>query len=255
MTFLETIRGVVALLFFQSSWSYVGRQGLGLKFVLLWVARAKEQRRRIMEHCHGALNTNPFAAGALIGTIIRAEYDVDEIRSIDRYAAVASTTLAGGGDRFFWRTLRPAAGALAVLLGLYGSPFAPLGFLIPFVLLSQGTRALGLRAGYRLGRDAAPYIQGRFDSWARQLGWFSAGVTGMIFMRDLIGGYEQFKARGSGLTAGSSAVSHLPPAFAGISLIAMLPATGIALFALYKKVSPTWLLAGSLLILLLVKVL
>ena len=232
MTLIETMRGLVALLFFQTSWSYLGRQGLGLKFALLWVARTREQRTRIMEHCQGALNTNPFAAGAVVGAIVKAEYDVEGLKSIDRYAAVASTTLAGGGDRFFWQTLRPASGALAVLLGLFGSPLAPLAFLIPFDLLSQGTRALGLRLGYRLGRESLPHLQSRFDNWARQLGWFTAGILGMILVRILLSEH---------------------PLVAGIPLLAMIPATATALIALYRRVSATWLLLVFLLILLLLK--
>jgi mannose/fructose/N-acetylgalactosamine-specific phosphotransferase system component IID len=230
---LEIVRGLLALLFFQTSWSYVGRQGLGLKFVLLWVARTREQRQRIMEHCRGALNTNPFAAGAVIGSIVRAEYETQELKTIDRYTAVAQTTLAAGGDRFFWQVLRPALTALAVLLGLFQSPFAPLGFLVAFNTVTQGTRAIGLRQGYERGRDAIPALQGQFDRWSRSLGWFAAVVVGMILAHGLLGDPPK------------GAV--FPFAWDARALI-MIPVTAVSYLALRRNISQTYLLLMFLLI-------
>jgi len=227
MGFVEIARGLFALLFFQTSWSFQGRQGLGLKFVLLVTSRTREQRRRIMEHARGALNTNPFSAGALVGAIERAEYDVQELQTIDRFAVTAQRVLAAGGDVFFWQTLRPALTALAVLLALFGSPFAPFAFLIAFNALTLGTRAIGLRLGYRQGRECVPLLQARFDRWTRTLTLFASVVVGMILVPALLGGH---------------------PLHVSITMLAMLPLIAVAFIALRRNVSPTYLLIISLLI-------
>ena len=227
MGFVEIARGLFALLFFQTSWSFQGRQGLGLKFVLLFTARTREQRRLIMEHARGALNTNPFAAGALVGAIERAEYDVQELQTINRFATTAQRVLAAGGDVFFWQTLRPALTALAVLLGLFGSPVAPVAFLIAFNAVTMGTRALGLRLGYQRGRDCVPLLQAQFDRWTRTLTIFASVLVGMIVTRAVLG---------------------VHPLRLSAPMIAMLPLTGLAWLALTRRMSPTWLLLISLLI-------
>jgi|GEM_PF-3141878 mannose/fructose/N-acetylgalactosamine-specific phosphotransferase system component IID len=225
---LEIARGLFALLFFQTSWSFQGRQGLGLKFVLLLTSRTREQRQRIMEHAKGALNTNPFAAGAVVGAIERAEYDVQELQTTNRFVTTAQRVLAAGGDLFFWQTLRPALTALAVMLGLFGSPFAPFAFLIAFNAVTMGTRAIGLRLGYQQGRECVPLLQGQFDRWTRSLTPFAAVVVGMILTRAVLG---------------------VHPLRLSAPMIATLPLVGLAWLALTRRVSPTWLLLISLLIL------
>jgi mannose/fructose/N-acetylgalactosamine-specific phosphotransferase system component IID len=232
MGVLEIARGLLALLFLQTSWSYAGRQGLGLKFVLLAVARKKDQRLRIMEHCRGVFNTNPFVAGAVVGTIVRAEYEVQELRTIDRFAETAQATLAAGGDRFFWQTLRPALSALAVLLGLFWSPVAPLGFLIAFNGVSQGSRVIGLRLGYTQRRNATPVLQKQFDKWTHSLSMFAALITGMILTRGLLG--EK-------------------PLALGMPLVLTIPIAAVSYFAIRRNVNQTYLLIISLLIFLALK--
>jgi mannose/fructose/N-acetylgalactosamine-specific phosphotransferase system component IID len=227
MGLVEIARGLFALLFFQTSWSFKGRQGLGLKFVLLLTSRTREQRRRIMEHSRGALNTNPFAAGAVVGAIERAEYDVQELQTIDRFATTAQRVLAAGGDVFFWQTLRPALTALAVLLGLFGSPFAPFAFLIVFNTVTMGTRAIGLRLGYLRGRECVPLLQARFDRWTRTLTLFASVLVGMILTRAFLGEH---------------------PLHFSAATAAMLPLIAVAFFALRRNISPTYLLLISLLI-------
>lgn len=224
---LRLARGLLSLLFFQTSWSYKGKQGLGLKFVLLNIAQTRQQRQRIMEHARGSLNTNPFAAGAIVGAIARAEFDVQELTTIDRFAWLAQRVLAAAGDRFFWHDLRPALTALAVLLALYGVSAAPLFFLIGFNVVAQGTRALGMHLGYTRGRDCVPELQKRFDQWSRIIAIAAALFTGAVFAYGILG-------------CGRFHTDHA---------LAMLGLTAFALWAMgRRRWSPTLILTIALLI-------
>lgn len=231
----EVIRGLLVLLFYQTSWSYIGRQGLGLKFALLWTANHAAQRARIMAHCRGALNTNPFVAGMVVGSILRAEDEALELEKIDRSAQVAQSTLAAGGDRFFWQTLRPALGGLSVIatmIWLLAVPDNPGWFpilailLLPlgFTLTAQGVRLWGLRNGYRKGMAAISILQRGFDRLTRVIGFAGAGLAGMLIT-----------GAGIGLLGDRSGYWFLPLA-------------GLAYVGLLLRISQTYLYLALLLI-------
>jgi mannose/fructose/N-acetylgalactosamine-specific phosphotransferase system component IID len=201
-----------------------------------------------MEHCRGALNTNPFSAGAVVGTIARAEDVAQEISSIDRIASVAQSTLAAGGDRFFWQTLRPALTALGVVLGLMHSPFAPLGFLLAFNFVTQGTRALGLRLGYEQGRAAIPTLQDRYDRWTRSLVPFAAVVTGLIFFLGLFG---RRLAEAPGMKVAAAGLGHLSTTIGRVPVRIswlLIPLAILSWLGLRLRISQTYLLLIFLLI-------
>jgi mannose/fructose/N-acetylgalactosamine-specific phosphotransferase system component IID len=222
-----------------------------------------------MQHCTGALNTNPFTAGFLVGSITRAEYDARQLAEIDRYTDVAQRTLAAGGDRFFWQNLRPTLTALAVLLALYVpeaavpgaqsalwrfvlSLWPVLAFLIPFNAVAQLTRAYGLKIGYAHGPSALALLQTRLDRWTRSLAPFAALLCGMLLTRAFLTLASHPPASSlKPLTSSALRLFYsLPPS---LPQLLLLPAAVVAWLLARARVSQTYVLLLFLLILFLFK--
>ncbi|MEO0092002.1 MAG: PTS system mannose/fructose/sorbose family transporter subunit IID [candidate division WOR-3 bacterium] len=169
MTNWEAIKGLITLFFLQTSWSYAGKQTLGFLYAWISLTRTSAQEKRDLKNLVGkktGFNTNPYCAGLLLGIALNNEANIAK-----EWFVTLQHILGGLGDEFFWRTLRPLLLALVTLfliLGYYQNKlniysigifkFAPLLFLIPYVIITQRVRLKGLIDGVRYGQKATVFL-------------------------------------------------------------------------------------------------
>jgi len=178
------VTGAIALLLIQASWSYQGGQGLGFAVAALALARDRETRARVFAKYRGLFNTNPFMAGPLLG--IAVHYERQDNPDIDRMLGALQSSMGASGDGFFWRQLRPGVSVLAVLLGTYRLQFAPVVFLLPFVLVSQAVRFVGLQRGLATGKTAAIDLSRWLAMNASRFDTVVAVMVGMLATRAVV---------------------------------------------------------------------
>lgn len=165
----EIIKGFVSLFFLQTSWSYAGKQTLGFLYAWISLTKASAQEKKDLKNLIGkkiGFNTNPYCAGLLLGIALNNEANIAK-----EWFITLQHILGGLGDEYFWRTLRPLLLALATLfliLGYYQNKlniysigifkFAPLLFLIPYLIITQRIRLKGLINGIRYGQKATVFL-------------------------------------------------------------------------------------------------
>lgn len=176
MTLAERAAMFVRSLFLQAVFSPERMQALGFAWALdpwlvkVWgrdAAALAEARRRHL----ACFNTNPYAAGFVLGLTCRLEEEAAAAPAPERDAklqraaalkAAASTGLAGAADAFFWGALRQALAFAALLLGLVLLHLGAWGWaLAPAALVVLGWNApalwarwTGLARGYAGGEKA-----------------------------------------------------------------------------------------------------
>jgi mannose/fructose/N-acetylgalactosamine-specific phosphotransferase system component IID len=172
------------LLVVQASWSFLGAQALGFRMVLAALFRDPAARRQVLAKYRGAVNTNPFLAGALAGIV--AHYERRGSAEGERLFGALQSGFGSSGDAFFWRVLRPGLSVLAVLAGTLRPEVAGLFFLVPFAAVNQGVRLYGLRRGLARGRDAAVELSGLLTRAASVGSSLFAFLTGVLALRGII---------------------------------------------------------------------
>lgn len=163
-------------LLLQAAFGPERMQALGFSWALdpwlvkLWgrdAAALAEARKR---HA-SCFNTNPYAAGFLLGMTCRLEEEAaaapagvrsDKLSRLAALKGAASAGLAGAADSFFWGGLRPALAFASILLALIllrlgAGAWALIP--VPFYLLAWNAPAVwarwkGLASGYAGGEKA-----------------------------------------------------------------------------------------------------
>lgn len=174
-------------LFIQAGFSPDAMQTLGLLYALepAWrhLYPDEERRREAVRRHLTPFNTHPYAAAALVGGILH--YEVKLARGegtaddVTRFKQTMMGPFAALGDGFFWLSLRPATGAVAValvpLLGLW----APLLFLVLYNAVHFATRTWLFVRGYRLGSTLVMRISElKVPLWSNRLRTVSALAAG-----------------------------------------------------------------------------
>jgi mannose/fructose/N-acetylgalactosamine-specific phosphotransferase system component IID len=164
----------------QLSWNRRTMQDLGWITVCLPKLSSPEQRQELVRGESGFRNTNPYLAGLLLGSVVRAHAD-GEIQRLRPFADAVSRNLGAAGDALFWTGLRPAMmlwAAVGVLLGWWP---AVLVLLVIFAAASAGLRLWLFRRGERLGyaiiSDLDSGVFQRATSWSRGLAWGAGGAV------------------------------------------------------------------------------
>lgn len=157
MNKLTRARILLRSLWLQASWSFEGLQALGFcwamepaldEFYGAGGPERVEAARRYTE----TFNTHPFFAPALLGCALRLEERGEGSRVKDIWQ-VAMGPFGGLGDSFFWGGLKPFLAAAAVLALLLGIKWAPLAFLLTWLIISVYTRVLFFQIGYLKGEE------------------------------------------------------------------------------------------------------
>lgn len=241
------IKSALALSLLQASWSYQGKQTIGFLFALLTIKNRSDKKKQII--INSAFNTNPYCAGCLLG-VLQHYQEVPE-----EWFIALQHTFGSLGDEFFWRILRPILSSLAILLSLYGYLFAeniyltgvyriaPLFFLVPFILISQGVKLQWLVKAIKSGRSACISLANYLRKPLPKLYHGFAFIAGMIFTVVIVVLLFGFDHQ---VTTASKSIVLI-----GLILISIF-STGLIL---RTERSSTYLLIGGLLIFLIFKLL
>lgn len=200
----------------QTAWNPAGMQNLGLAHAL-WPAfealypDAAARREALRRHLT-PFNTHPYLAAAIVGGVLHLEERVARgempASRVDTFKALLMGPLAALGDGFFWRSLRPAFGALAILLA-FG--LGIVGVLIALALYNAVHLSLRLRlfqAGYRHGEGVLELIaRWRFDKRRDATRRLSAAFVGAFAALVSLAPPAFFCAPGKGLPVPESSPS------------------------------------------------
>lgn len=174
-------------LFLQAGFSTEGMQSLGLAYALspaLLALYPDAERRQAAFRRHLTLfNTHPYVAAGIVGGILFHEQRVASgeatAESVERFKASLMGPLAALGDGFFWLSLRPAVGAVSVvlvpLLGVWAVAF----YVAVYNLVHLTARGWLFRAGLSSGDALVSRLKGwRLPVWSNRLRVVSAGAAG-----------------------------------------------------------------------------
>ncbi|MFO0595233.1 MAG: PTS system mannose/fructose/sorbose family transporter subunit IID [Myxococcaceae bacterium] len=226
-------------LFIQAGFSPEAMQSLGLLYVLApaWPRLFPDEARRqeaVQRHL-SPFNTHPYAAAAMVGGILfheeRLARGEGTAEDVERFKQTFMGPLAALGDGFFWLSLRPAMGALAVALTPWLGAWSVVLFLATYNAVHFVTRLWLFSTGYRYGGGA---VVMKLSAWKvplwsnrlRAVAVAAAAVSALWFADALavVGG--QARALGAGsLVLGAA-----------------------SWWLLQRKVSPVWLLYGAALV-------
>jgi mannose/fructose/N-acetylgalactosamine-specific phosphotransferase system component IID len=187
----------------QAGWNFDRMQNLGFAWSMLPPLREiypdKERRTEALLRHMDLVNTHPFMAPLLMGSVIRAEQEGSHAGA----AAAAQRTatlkqalcgpLAAIGDSLFWATLRPLAALAAVSVAWMApelGPVAPMAtFLGLFNLPHLVIRFNGIFQGYTLGSSVSEYLR-RTDTQ----GVIAAfRLAAMILVGSTLAGFGRFE--------------------------------------------------------------
>ncbi len=146
--------------FSQGSFTVKYRQNVGFAFCLepagkkIWKDR-EDLRKFYLRHLE-FYNGNPFMVSLVLGAVARMEErlrDGDGIKEedINRFKAAVGQAVGSVGDRFFWRTLRPFALVMGLLVACLAGVWGAVVFLALYNIPVLYLRWYWLRAGYTLG--------------------------------------------------------------------------------------------------------
>ena len=174
-------------LFIQAGFNSQGMQSLGLLYALYPALEElypqpqprQEAARRHLE----AFNTHPYVAAGIIGGVLFHELRIADgeatAEQVSAFKRALMGPLAAMGDSFFWLSLKPACGALAVASVPWLGAWSALVFLGLYNIVHLTARAylfsLGLRTGpsmlEQVGRLRVPF-------WSEWLRGIAAGCAG-----------------------------------------------------------------------------
>lgn len=154
-------RAFLRLFAIQGAWNYERLTGIGMGYAaepLLEDLKLSDPARHAEAAVRSAeyFNSHPYLAGAALGALVRAEYDLVPGAQISRLRTALTSPLGALGDQLFWVGLVPAtvaAAGLAVVLGLGVGTVVLLvaGYNAIRVATSWWALRVGLSSGMRLG--------------------------------------------------------------------------------------------------------
>jgi PTS system mannose-specific IID component len=201
--------------FLQAGFSLESMQTLGLLYSLepgLRELYPDEARRTEAVRRHLIpFNTHPYVAAGLVGGILfheaRVSRGLARPEEAIRFRESLMGPLAALGDGFFWRSLRPAVGALSAALVPFIQGWAAVVFVVAYNLVHLSLRGLLFWAGWTLGDGLVARIsQVRLPTWGNRLRAVAAGAAGglgawlVVAFGQQVGGEDTL-----GLTAGALA--------------------------------------------------
>lgn len=261
MGLIEIIKSAFVVIFLQTSWSYVGRQTLGILYAIILLSKdrtdnsgqgptKKQLKERIWQKM--SLNTNPYCAGVILGIALNKQGEIFKESFFSMQHIFGSI-----GDEFFWHLLRPTLVSLAVVMLFIGYfyshtihtfsilMFSPLLFLIPYNIIAQGTRIRGLYQGKKYGKNAAISLIEMLRKPIPKLYNILAYIMGVLLIFFLLIFLTNFSGQINNLVC----LKHLIRLFLGIFIIV------ISYILLRSERASSYLLISGLLIFLVIKLL
>ncbi len=181
------LKVLVRSLFIQAGFNLEGMQSLGLVYAL---SPALEQlypepmaRTRALQRHLAPFNTHPYVAAAIIGGILFHEVRIargeEPEQKVSDFKRALIGPLAALGDGFFWLSLRPAVGALAVATVPLLEAYSALLFLVLYNLVHLWARAQLFVLGWRRGEGMLEALARlKAPAWAERLRRLAAAAGG-----------------------------------------------------------------------------
>lgn len=198
-------------LFIQAGFNAEGMQSLGMLYALYPALRElypdpAQQQEAARRHL-STFNTHPYVAAAIIGGALFHERRIvdgeEPAEKVNEFKASLMGPLAALGDGFFWLSLRPAVGALAVVTVPWLGAWSALLFLVLYNAVHLTARGylffLGLEHGEGMVAKLAALDIPR---WSERLRRVAAGCAGGLAAFLAIQYGAQQGGRGAPLLAG-----------------------------------------------------
>ncbi len=160
LSFWTLLQVYLRSFFTQGSFSISYRQNIGFAFCIepagIKIWKEEEARRKFYLRHLEYYNGNPFMATLVLGAVIRMEErlrDGDGIAEddINRFKAAVGQAVGSVGDRLFWRTMRPFALTLGLIVAYIFGVAGAFVFLALFNLPVFYLKWRWLIRGYELG--------------------------------------------------------------------------------------------------------
>ncbi len=252
MTFSERLKIFFRLHFLQCLWNYKGMQHFGclsaLRPVLSRLYGGQdylEAEKRQAQY----FNTHPYFAPICMGVVAKLEEELKagsfaKPEMIPVLKNRMSGPLAAVGDAYFWETLRPITGSLAVLCILAFGPGSDAALVslvvlvLAYILPVEWIRWQGFSWGYRHGLNVVDVLKKKDFHGSmrrvRNMGALLLGMTVIVFLLD--GGSLCPACAGDVTTTPGTAAAAWAPFFIRAAVL------GLVLLATLAKWSPTVLL-------------
>lgn len=247
--------------FMMSAWNFQRMLNIGFLYSIIPAFRVlnltQEKQKEFLQRHLAFFNTHPYFASYILGLVIKKEEqiaDSDEttVNPPDTMQVIESTKrmfmgpFGALGDSFFWGTLRPFLGLIAVLISVlcYSAPklfwFGPVIFLLTYNIFHEYVRLKGVFVGYRHGEQTIQYIQ----KLNLQKTMHTIQNLGILFAGMLFGLFAFFSPIHIHLENMSLYL------VAALNLVVFLFVAGVFFYGLQKKISTTKLFFAGLGILL-----
>lgn len=174
-------------LFIQAGFNAEGMQSLGMLYALYPALREfypdpHEQQEAARRHL-STFNTHPYVAAAIIGGILYYERRIADgeaaAEKVSEFKSALMGPLAAMGDGFFWLSLRPACGALAVASVPWIGAWSALLFLVLYNLVHLTARGYLFFVGLEYGEGMVERIALMdIPWWGERLRRVAAGCAG-----------------------------------------------------------------------------
>ncbi|BDC90299.1 PTS mannose transporter subunit IID [Leptogranulimonas caecicola] len=237
----------------EFSWTYYKQ--MNIAFCLMLANMLKKIYRNDPEGYKAALERHlaffnitvqfaPFVGGVAISMEERVARGEIEPESVNDVKAALMGPLSGIGDSIFLATIRVIAAAVGIALCQAGNPFGPIAFLLIFNIPGFWLRIWGVQKGYELGVD--------FLAKAQENGLMTKVMTAVSIVGIMVVGamsVDMFWASipieigvGENVQTVQDILDGIMPGMLGMA------AFWIYYWLLSKKISPSWLIVGSMLL-------
>lgn len=237
----------------EFSWTYVNQMGLAFGLMVkkmlkkIWHDDPAGYAAALERHTaffNITVALAPFVGGIAMSMEERIKAGELPPESVNDVKAALMGPLSGVGDAIFLTTIRVVAAGIAVSMAAEGNPFGPILFLLIFNVPQYILRVWGIVKGYELGvglLDAASE-SGIMDKLIK-----GAGIVGMMVVGSMT--CSMFWATlavsfGSGeeVTMLQDVLNGIMPGMLGLGCM------GIYYWLLGKKIHPSFLILGTMLV-------
>lgn len=187
LTALTRWRVFYRSLFIQAGFNSAGLQSLGLLYAVYPALKElysdpQQQQEAARRHL-SAFNTHPYVAAAIIGGVLFHEQRIadheEPPEQVTQFKRALMGPLAAMGDGFFWLSLKPACGALAVATIPWLGAGSAVLFLVLYNLVHVTARAYLFKLGARRGEGMIEALAKlRIPWWSDRLRQIAAACAG-----------------------------------------------------------------------------
>jgi fructoselysine and glucoselysine-specific PTS system IID component len=241
----------VGALGMEFSWTYANQ--MGIAFCLMIMKMLKKIYRDDPEGYAKALERHvvffnitpqiaPFVGGIAISMEEKIAKGELEPESVNEVKAALMGPLSGIGDSIFLTCIRIVAVALGISLCQSGNPLGPIVYLLIYNVPAFWLRIWGVQKGYEVGVDL---LTGAEKSGLMDVIMQIAGIVGCMVIGSMT--KDMFWATisvefgiGDAATTLQDVLDGIMPGIVGLGFM------GIYYWLLSKKISPVWLILGTM---------